>query len=358
MKMKLTYVLAGIAFVLAMDAAALEVGDIVGCVARNNASTATLDSYQEFLIGNASTPNPLKVQEGDDRRLGSADLLEAQSFASSTMSSYLGSGNVYAQTFSGGVNYVGDLVGSEPSSGVILIGAHIDSTQNHSGGSSAPGGADNGTGVAGLLEAVRVLSQYEYEKTIRFVVFGREESGWDTDTGSWQYMQSLSDEEQAAIVSMTSFDMVGYNHEGNNTATLCIEDDTGLEWQNQFAVAITDYTTLELDLTKTSKWSDHHAFNEAGITSGLLVEELNDGNWPENPYYHTTNDYVIAADGSFQTLEDGTTPYVDLDYATEMTKATVGWAATQAEVIPEPATFAFMGVFGAGFFIVRRFFLI
>ncbi|MDF7826334.1 M20/M25/M40 family metallo-hydrolase [Pontiellaceae bacterium B12227] len=358
MKKMIKRTVLGLVLSSALAASAIDVGEIVGQVAKDNAATAALDSYQEFLIGNEYIPNPLKVQEGDDRRLGTPDLLAAQTYVQSTMSSFLGAGNVYGQAFSGGVNYVGDLVGSTPGAGVVLIGAHIDSTQNHSGGSSAPGGADNGTGVAGLLEAVRVLSNYEFEKTIRFVIFGREETGWDTNTGSWHYMQSLSAAAQSEIVSMTSFDMVGYNHNGNNTATLCIEDDTGLEWQGQFADAITEYTTLELDLTKTSKWSDHHAFNDAGITSGLLVEELNGSNWPENPYYHTTNDYVIAADGSFQTLEDAETLYVDLDYATEMTKATVGWAATQANVIPEPTSLALIGLFGGGVFAIRRVFLI
>lgn len=331
------------------------VQSIVNGVSQYNASSV-VDSYQEFLIGNASTPNPLYVRAGDDRRTGCQDLVAAQSFVVSTMNSYLGAAHVQSQTFSGGVNYVGDLVGSNPSSGVVLIGAHIDATQSRSGGSAAPGGDDNGTGVAGMLEAMRVLSHYEFEKTIRFVLFDAEESGMD---GSQAYMNSLSLSGKGEIVSVTSFDMVGYNHNGNNIATLCIKDtEQGREWQGQFADAVNTYSTLTPDLTKVSKWSDHDAFDAEGIAAGLLVEELSDASWPVNPYYHTTSDYVLDEDGNFQTLKDGTTQYVDLAYATEMTKATVGWAATLASPIPEPATIMLFGGFAGGLFAVRRIFKI
>lgn len=341
-------------------ACAVDVADIAANVACNNSATAALDSYTEFLIGNSYTPNPLKVQQGDNRMTGQQDLLDAQSYAVATLTSFLGAGQVYGQTFSGGCNYIGELAGGDPlNTDVVVIGAHIDSTNSHDpGASSAPGGADNGSGVAALLESARVLSQYEFASTIRFIVFDHEESGWDENTGSWQYVNSLTPAEQNAIVSMTTVDMIGYNHEGGNTATLCIEDDTeeALAWQGQFATAIEDYTTLELDLTKESKWADHHAFHSAGISAGLLIEELTDGNWPENPYYHTANDYVIDTEGNFQTLPDSETPYVDVDYATEMTKATVAWAATLATPIPEPGAAVFMAVVGGGAFMFRRIF--
>jgi len=41
----------------------------------------------------------------------------------------------------------------------------------------APGVDDNGSGSAALLEAARVMSQYQFESTVKFVFFGAEEQG-------------------------------------------------------------------------------------------------------------------------------------------------------------------------------------
>ena len=66
-------------------------------------------------------------------------------------------------------------VGSHP--GVIVISAHYDSRSidPQSGSSFAPGANDNGSGVAVMLEAARVLSSREWSQTIVFVAFAAEE---------------------------------------------------------------------------------------------------------------------------------------------------------------------------------------
>ncbi len=70
-------------------------------------------------------------------------------------------------------NVIAELPGREPSAGVVLIGAHLDSW--HPG----TGAQDNGTGVASVLETARALKALDRlpRRTVRFVLFGGEEEG-------------------------------------------------------------------------------------------------------------------------------------------------------------------------------------
>ena len=51
-----------------------------------------------------------------------------------------------------------------------IVGAHYDSVNN-------PGADDDASGAAGLLEAARVASLHDFEASIRFIAFDREEAG-------------------------------------------------------------------------------------------------------------------------------------------------------------------------------------
>jgi Zn-dependent M28 family amino/carboxypeptidase len=62
---------------------------------------------------------------------------------------------------------------------VIIIGAHIDSrvTDAMNATSDAPGANDNGSGVALVLEAARILSKQKFRATIVYAIFSGEEQG-------------------------------------------------------------------------------------------------------------------------------------------------------------------------------------
>jgi carboxypeptidase Q len=68
-------------------------------------------------------------------------------------------------------NVIADLPGSDPSGGMVLLGAHFDSWD------PAQGADDDGSGVAGVLEAARVLKALGIapRRTIRFAFFSGEE---------------------------------------------------------------------------------------------------------------------------------------------------------------------------------------
>jgi carboxypeptidase Q len=70
-------------------------------------------------------------------------------------------------------NVIGEITGSELPNEVVLVGAHLDSWQ------AGTGAQDNGTGVAGMLEAARAIQALSRPplRTVRFVLFGGEEEG-------------------------------------------------------------------------------------------------------------------------------------------------------------------------------------
>nr|MBA2302424.1 M20/M25/M40 family metallo-hydrolase [Acidobacteriota bacterium] len=78
------------------------------------------------------------------------------------------------ETDANGFNVFADLPGTEPSGEVVMIGAHLDS------GQSATGATDNGTGVAVLMEAMRILRVVgaKPRRTIRIALWGGEEQGY------------------------------------------------------------------------------------------------------------------------------------------------------------------------------------
>ncbi|WP_068213382.1 M28 family peptidase, partial [Rathayibacter tanaceti] len=83
---------------------------------------------------------------------------------------------------------------------VVMLGAHLDSVPE------GPGINDNGSGSAALLEtAVQLAAAGETANAVRFAWWGAEEVGL---VGSYTYVDSLTEEDAAAIATYMNFDMV------------------------------------------------------------------------------------------------------------------------------------------------------
>ena len=84
-------------------------------------------------------------------------------------------------------NVIAEIPGSGHSEQIVIVGAHLDSWQ------PGTGAQDNGTGVAGVIEAARAIMALKRlpRRTIRFMLFGGEEQGL---LGSTAYVrQHISD---------------------------------------------------------------------------------------------------------------------------------------------------------------------
>jgi aminopeptidase YwaD len=171
------------------------------------------------------------------------------------------------------------------SDSLIVIGGHIDTK------AGAPGGNDNASGVAVVLELARDFRDADTAATLQFVVFGAEEM---TDSnadhhhyGSRQFVQGMTEAERAALVGMVSVDMVGYGTEFN-VRTM----NEGPQILSDLVRAYANDTGLSTGYLKdTGKygWSDHEPFELAGYPAVWLE-------WRDDPTYHTSRDTYAHCD--------------------------------------------------------------
>lgn len=264
---------------------------------------------------------------GDNRQWGPQhDLARANiysEFISFGLNTVLHPFSYSGQTY---YNVVGVHYGTIRPDDIYIVGAHYDSA---SSGASAPGADDNASGTAGVLEAAHVLSQFEFEATLVFIGFDREEQGM---FGSTAYASEHKDDD---ILGMISMDMIAYNGSGLNKARTYGRDSSA-PLKQSLADAVTLYGNgLSCVDSGRLDASDHAPFEAQGFQACLLIEY---DVW-SNPYYHSPNDSVDIAN------------YIDYAFASNIVSSTVGFLATAAVPIPEPATVLLLTF---GMLMVRR----
>ena len=94
-------------------------------------------------------------------------------------------------------NIIADLPGTSHPEEIVLLAAHYDAFYE--------GADDNSSGVAAMLELARVLSQYRFERTVRFVGFDLEEFGL---VGSEKFVEAWSGNE--TLTASVVLDCVAY----------------------------------------------------------------------------------------------------------------------------------------------------
>jgi len=167
----------------------------------------------------------------------------------------------------------------------IIIGAHYDSVPN------VEEVDDNASGVGVMLEAAERVAEMDSPYTIHFIAFGAEEVGLQ---GSNYYVSEMTDTEIESTMAMINLDSLAagdymYVHGG-------IEDGSIRE----MALDISDNLGIDLQINPglnpnypegtTGSWSDHAAFENAGIPIG---------------YFESTNWEIGQLDGYTQTEEFG-----------------------------------------------------
>jgi hypothetical protein len=105
-------------------------------------------------------------------------------------------------------NVVATLKGSDPDDDrIILISAHLDSRAalDNDNTSFAPGANDDGSGVAAIMELIRIMSARKFSATIVFMAVSGEEHG----LYGAKYMAAKAKEEKWNIIAMLNNDMIG-----------------------------------------------------------------------------------------------------------------------------------------------------
>ena len=213
-----------------------------------------------------------------------------------------------ARTQARAANVIADLPGR--TSGVVLLGAHLDSV------ASGPGINDNGSGSALVLEVARQARRLHLRPRhgLRFAFWGGEELGL---LGSTSYVQSLSAKQRRQILDVLNFDMVGSPNFGRIVYAGAGQPRGSLRI-NQAFHAYFAARGLPVDEASLDGSSDHTAFAQAGIPVGGLFTGADEektaasaqrfggsANHPFDACYHKACDTVANVDfGLFEQMAD------------------------------------------------------
>ncbi len=109
-----------------------------------------------------------------------------------------------------GQNVIGKKPGSVGNTKTFIVDGHYDTVVN------SPGADDNGSGIAGILEILRVIAPLELAYTVEFIAFDLEEAGL---AGSQAFVPEgiMPDEDIEGVINM---DMIGYFSDLPNSQTL------------------------------------------------------------------------------------------------------------------------------------------
>lgn len=199
-----------------------------------------------------------------------------------------------------------------PDSIYTVICGHFDAT-SYLAPAIAPGADDNASGTVAVIEAARVMSNYQFEYSIRYIAFSGEEQGL---YGSQHYAQ-LARSQGDSILGVINGDMIAYSDiQPESLEVFAKTYNPPCEPFADFFIAAADtYTTLLTNkrMTTTMVYSDHAPFWDQGYLALCNIEDF----WVENPYYHTPGDTIGAG-------------YNDHAFCTEVTKAEIAALALLA----------------------------
>ncbi|MEO0162681.1 MAG: M20/M25/M40 family metallo-hydrolase [candidate division WOR-3 bacterium] len=182
-----------------------------------------------------------------------------------------------------------------------IIDGHFDATSNQAP-NIAPGADDNASGTAAALEAARVLRDYQFEYSARFIAFSGEEQGLYGST----YYANNARQNGDSILGVLNGDMIGYvdiSPENCNVLT----NSANVPFADFFVACADTYTNLlTVKQTLSSIPSDIQPFYDNGYHGLCNIEDY----WPTNPHYHRTSDTIGAG-------------YNNNPFATEVIKAEI-----------------------------------
>lgn len=262
-----------------------------------------------------------------ERTPGSAHWQEVQDFCATRLTD-LGY-EVERQAYGTGVNVIGVRRGTSVPDEQVLIAAHYDHIEG------CAGADDNGSGVAAVLEAARVLATEPHARTLVAACWDEEERRSDdqSTTGSHAYAQRAR-ERGETIISTVVLDGIAYASNEANSQRLpegletafpgAVQQITDNDSRGDFVLAVLDSTShgfaerlvesaqsealpivlfeLPVDRLRDAalselRRSDHSAFWDEGYPGLLLTDTAN----YRNPHYHCEDgqDTVDSLDMDF-----------------------------------------------------------
>ncbi len=228
---------------------------------------------------------------------------------------------------------------------IVVLGAHLDSTSTDSDAELiAPGADDNASGVAAVLAAAELLSDYDLPFTLHYVLFTGEEQGL---YGSTTYAQAMAaaDEE---IIAVLNLDMIGHNSNEQPVPVMQLHIRSGDAGDVDRAIAqvftqiiaVYDLPLVPEVVASGILASDHASFWREGYPAVLAIEDFADF----NPHYHSRKDQLERLSpaylGAFARAAVGTAAHLAgvVDFIHTPTLAIPGQPVSFAAVSNLPAS--------------------
>lgn len=227
--------------------------------------------------------------------------------------------SVELDSYGTGTNVMGRIDGQGNPGETVILSAHYDSRNP-----GCPGADDNASGVAGALEAARVLVKTGYSRTLIIAFWDEEEKGLKTRrglVGSRAFAAKARSEGRNIVLAMV-FDMIGYRStepgsqkfpawmksyfpgemkkvafNGNRGDFICLTVNGDAKAMSDMFTEYADsiaFPSLALVIGRKTinihdfRRSDHAAFWENGYTAMLISDTIN----YRNTSYHCNNGKV------------------------------------------------------------------
>jgi Zn-dependent M28 family amino/carboxypeptidase len=253
------------------------------------------------------------------------------------------------------MDVVGIQKGTTDPERVIILTGHIDSrvTDVMNSTSDAPGADDDGSGVAAVLEAARVLSRYKFAATIVYGVLSGEEQGLYGGKVLADYAKAQGWHVEADLNNDIVGGTKGMNGVVNNTRVRLFsegtrqtetadeakerrfaggENDSASRNVARYAKSLAEMyipnwtVSVVYRLDRFGRGGDHSAFNDLGYPAVRFTENSED-------YKHQHQD--LRTEGG---VEYGDTiAHVDFPYLAKVTATNAITAASMASAPPPPA---------------------
>ena len=218
----------------------------------------------------------------------------------------------YDQWFSSsGRNVYGVQTGTDFPNQKYIICAHYDDMPS---GPTAPGADDNASGTAAVLEAARILTQYNSKYTIIYALWDEEEQGL-VGSSYYAYQAALAGDSILGVINM---DMIAWDNDNDGVGEIHVRNYANSNSLKDIMVQVNTAYSIGVTLSIINPGttaSDQASFWNNGYGAILLIEEYYGGDF--NSYYHTTNDLLV---------------HFNQSYFHKMSQLTLGTLATLAEI--------------------------
>jgi Zn-dependent M28 family amino/carboxypeptidase len=314
---------------------ALAAGSIVDDIIAE-ASLSEFQGYLRVLTGVDPVPGGKPFYIRNRYSLGS-DIKIAGQWIRNQFSSF--GLNASYQTFSTsyGPNVIGELPGTTRPDDVYIICGHYD-TYNGANQLNAPGCDDNASGTAATLMAARILSQYKFEGTIRFIAFSGEEQ-WMVGSQAYAAAAAAAGDNIVAVINYDMFLQPSFdNMNPDPDHDLDIGGDNQSQWLANFVAAqMTLHTSINVEVHNSADFvSDQWSFWPHGYSAVGLIENTPNEIWGgSNDVYHSSADVI-------------TNPDYDWPFALDAVRGGYAALVSLAVPVPEPGivALALLGLLG------------